>query len=558
MTRRERVIASALWAAWGDALGFMTELAPNEQVVKSRTGSSVVKTTTEWRRQFGTHPGVRVHLPAGCYSDDTQLRLATSRAIRSDGRFDVEAFAAVELPVFLNYSLGAGRGTKAAALNLVKSRSSWCTNFFQSGGSKYTDGGGNGAAMRIQPHVWAASNPADPHTWIPDVVRNVITTHGHVRALSGALFHAAMLGKALDQGALPDPRKWTDLKETLELAYDFVLNDSELSTLWLPAWEREGGSTFRAAIDSAKAFVANLLHVLKDNRLRSDRDWQECVQGLGGLSSKTRGAGDITAVLAGALAWASREDPERGIVVAANTLGSDTDTIATMAGALMGATHGITRPPGPLQDEAFIGREANRLVDLASGRKRSFRYPDLLTWSAPRAAIDMVGLIGDRVALIGLGFLDLEEEYVLEDGRTPTIWRWGELTFHQHVLVRHRPELRRLDERLLPGAPLPPLVQPTPDERAQVSLFDIGDPPLPTGEASAAPISQPSGRVAVSSATGERAAHDLGGIVHDLEAAGFPADRVGSELIRLSSESSDDNVVHTFVRLLHARLRSGR
>ena len=90
-------------------------------------------------------------LPAGCYSDDTQLRLATGRAIRPDS-FDVEAFAKVELPVWLGYALGAGKSTSAAALNLSKPRTSWFANTFKG----WTESGGNGAAMRIQPHVWAA------------------------------------------------------------------------------------------------------------------------------------------------------------------------------------------------------------------------------------------------------------------------------------------------------------------------------------------------------------------------------------------------------------------
>lgn len=56
-----------------------------------------------------------VDLPAGCYSDDTQLRLATSGSILGDAHFDVETFAKVELTIWPSYALGGGRGTKAAA-----------------------------------------------------------------------------------------------------------------------------------------------------------------------------------------------------------------------------------------------------------------------------------------------------------------------------------------------------------------------------------------------------------------------------------------------------------
>src|SRR4051812_611552 len=112
--RKSRVLGSVLWAAWADALGFMTELADGSTVTW-RSGSATVSQTTPWRRRVGGEFGAIVDMPAGTYSDDTQLRLATSRAIRADGTFDVDAFAKIELPVFLNYSLGAGRGTRTAA-----------------------------------------------------------------------------------------------------------------------------------------------------------------------------------------------------------------------------------------------------------------------------------------------------------------------------------------------------------------------------------------------------------------------------------------------------------
>jgi ADP-ribosylglycohydrolase len=101
-----------------------------------------------WRRRIGGKFGVEIDLPAGVYSDDTQLRLATARAIRGSGRFDVEAFSKIELPVFLAYELGAGRGTRSAAAELGKRSVRWSNNLFDRNGADYVAGGGNGAAMR--------------------------------------------------------------------------------------------------------------------------------------------------------------------------------------------------------------------------------------------------------------------------------------------------------------------------------------------------------------------------------------------------------------------------
>ena len=50
--------------------------------------------------------------------------------------------------------------------------------------------GGNGVAMRIQPHVWSAADLADPDTYLPGVIRDAVSTHGHPVALAGAAIHA--------------------------------------------------------------------------------------------------------------------------------------------------------------------------------------------------------------------------------------------------------------------------------------------------------------------------------------------------------------------------------
>ena len=115
---------SALWAAYGDALGFITELTTSNSL-SFRTDQKIITKTVNWNRIIGGKFGTKISLLSGTYSDDTQLRLATSRAIRDTGNFDVEAFAKIELPVWLSYALGAGRGSKEAASSLIKQNSNW-------------------------------------------------------------------------------------------------------------------------------------------------------------------------------------------------------------------------------------------------------------------------------------------------------------------------------------------------------------------------------------------------------------------------------------------------
>ncbi len=93
---------SALWAAYGDALRWISELT-DERGLKGRTSGKLLERPLKWTRRIGGPMGVTASLPTGCYSDDSQLRLATSRATHSDG-FNVDAFAKVELPTWLSYA----------------------------------------------------------------------------------------------------------------------------------------------------------------------------------------------------------------------------------------------------------------------------------------------------------------------------------------------------------------------------------------------------------------------------------------------------------------------
>ena len=152
----------------GDALGWISELV-DEKGLDRRTLGKPLRHPIGWKRRIGGRAGITVDLPVGSYSDDTQLRLATARSIRPDG-FDVEAFSKVELPVWPSYAFGGGRSTSAAAANLAKPRVQWFANTFKG----WTKSGGNGAAMRIQPHVWATSTPDDPKSFLSDVVKNAV------------------------------------------------------------------------------------------------------------------------------------------------------------------------------------------------------------------------------------------------------------------------------------------------------------------------------------------------------------------------------------------------
>lgn len=452
--RQEAVVRSALWAAAGDALGWMTELSRGTSNVLFRTGSEEVKETVDWQRNLSSR-GPRVDLPAGTYSDDTQLRLAVSRSIRGDGYFDVETFAKVELPVWPAYALGGGLGTKAAAVNLSRRSVNWFSNFFESSNQKYVSGGGNGAAMRIQPHVWSCKRLTDE--MMLNVIRDALVTHGHPHGFCGAMFHARCLAHTISHLSLPTASEWSAFVQDFSKIEFLIEHDPQLSAFWKAAWENSAGQTVSAAIEKMQhdAFedVEKVHKVLSQPSY--DEQYRDILKSLGCLTSAYRGSGFKTALAAAALALLHDDKPvEQALVAAANELESDTDTIATMAGALLGAVSDA-EPVWAIQDREYIKDEACRLAKIAEGEAQSsFSYPDLGRWNPPAKQVGAVGFVETSFAIAGLGVLEpVGQEYTAGDA----VWQWFSLPFGQSILAkRSATRVDTLDTSQLPGQPNKP------------------------------------------------------------------------------------------------------
>jgi ADP-ribosylglycohydrolase len=487
--REEAVVSSARWAAWADAIGFVTELTATREEVARRAGVEEVIEPVAWKRRIGGRFGPTIELPPGTYSDDTQLRLAVSRCIRSSGRFDAETFSKIELPVFLSYGLGVGRGTRTAAQALAKRGVRWLTNFYDEKQSRYVDGGGNGAAMRIQPHVWAG-NDARSGLYLRDVVADAICTHGHLRGILGASFHAVLLGQSLRSGELPEPARWRGIARYLERLPDVIRRDEDLRERWLPLWEHRTGKTLNDALTNAIAELESQVQTAAAAASEEQpfmSSYAELARRLGGLSAKTRGAGTTSAVLSLWVAWRAQADPARTLASAANLHGSDTDTIATMAGGLVGAIR-PERPPGAILDEDYIVREARRCAALARGETvEDFPHPDVVDWQAPRTLADAVGRGPEGVMVAGLGSAE-EMSEIIEgaSSRDDGGWQWLVLWFGQSLLVKRRRDLAPLSAGALPRARPMRLAlddyQPTLDDISEpsgtaVRADDAGAPP---------------------------------------------------------------------------------
>ncbi|MES2498778.1 MAG: ADP-ribosylglycohydrolase family protein [Pseudomonadota bacterium] len=437
-SRETQVRRSAIWAAYGDALGFITELADADRVAY-RAGRSHVETTVAWRRKVGGRAGATLDFPAGVYSDDTQLRLATCRAIRSDGSFDVAAFAKVELTAWANYALGAGTGSKEAAANLARTSATWYSNLFQSKRASYFMGGGNGAAMRVQPHVWVAPKLSDLDAIFRDVLRNALCTHGHPRGFVGACFHAATLAFTMHDGRPPSLASCEKLVDQLRAIPSVIDRDGDLRLFWLSSWENESHARLESVLDETiqelHDDLAKLRQIAGDDLASM---YLRSVVALEADTDHARGSGTKTALLAAFLAQLSpQSDPRLILGIAANCLGSDTDSIATMAGALIGATTTFDCSE-TVQDRDYIDQESQRLAAIVDGRPAtSFRYPDLRSWKPARAAVDAVVEKEGLLRLNGIGTLKPVQSLSATKMSGETL-AWFELDFGQTILARVR------------------------------------------------------------------------------------------------------------------------
>jgi ADP-ribosylglycohydrolase len=443
--RRQAIRRSALWAAYGDALGFITEFADSAGVER-RTGDREVRTTVAWRRRVGGQFGVQAELPAGAISDDTQLRLATCRAMLPDGTFDVEAFSKVELVVWSAYALGAGRGSRAAAAHLARRDTTWASNFFSGKGTEYSEGGGNGAAMRVQPHVWASGERSQDDV-LHDVLANAITTHGHARGFLGAYFHACCLHIALVDGRVPEPADWRAIVANSGRAAELLRADTTVHDLWIGPWERRSSRTLEQAVTEVAEELMSDIEALRDVRPEGGLGaLRTAVERLRVYAPEQRGSGTKTSLLAAAAAWIFAEDPSAGVLACANALGTDTDTVATMAGALLGAL-ADRDPEGALQDAQYIAREADRMWGIGAGRSvPSFPFVDLLAWTPPRSQSDVVGRHDGGLAVAGLGPAQPYGDTWPMAGREAAEFGWMTLWFGQSVLPKRRPEPPALEK----------------------------------------------------------------------------------------------------------------
>jgi ADP-ribosylglycohydrolase/predicted enzyme related to lactoylglutathione lyase len=206
----------------------------------------------------------------------------------------------------------------------------------------YFEAGGNGVAMRIMPHCLLGVVEEEFGNVAKGIVANGICTHGHPRALVGALAY----GYAV----------WLAFRETSPLYYGAIIERTlsevdvwsvlpDLDDIW-PTWKRSAEEVharrydeyWRATVAEMQRLLEQCQEAMKQGALSVD---QEVLTQLGCFDRRMNGAGTVAAAASIFLASRYAADPVHGLIEAAFAYGADTDTIASMTGGILGAVAGI-------------------------------------------------------------------------------------------------------------------------------------------------------------------------------------------------------------------------
>jgi ADP-ribosylglycohydrolase len=321
-------------AAIGDALGWPIENRSGRVggVAKVQPRLELV----DWlRREGGGYAPHEVEIQAGSYSDDTQLTLAVGRS-RLRGQAWWQHWTDCELPLWLVYERGGGGASKRAAQAWNRGQAPWSEEAKPKDRDRYFNAGGNGVAMRIMPHVLVGATDRFDQIAV-DILADGVCTHGHPRALIGALAHGYALWIALQQ---EQPLAFGELVErTLEEEKQW--GEMPAPPPELESWTSQldlTQSRFSESWEQTRHEMRDLLVLsrrsLDQGPLADDR---KTLEEIGAFDKRTNGAGTVTAAAAAFLASRYASQPGQGLTAAAFAKGADTDTIAAMTGSLLGA-----------------------------------------------------------------------------------------------------------------------------------------------------------------------------------------------------------------------------
>ena len=304
----DRLTGLLMGTAIGDALGMPVEGVENALTLRA------IRRLGGIRDFLAPQPHVLrslKRLRPGCWTDDTQLSLAVARSVIEQRAVNYDAIADAHIHAFETLELrGWDATTKQACRRLAQG-----TSRARSG---KLGGSGNGVAMKIAPiaaYSYLAGETRDE--LLNHCLAVGIMTHHDPRAVVGAYLIALLI-----RDALAAPRRWEPSPER----YDEIIEEAR--------W--------------AEATIANSLGVSDDPISQHLSELSDCLDEEpdeladlcnGATSYVCNSVSFVVALLLGR-AW----EFEDGVIAAVNA-GGDTDTNASMVGAILGAAYGARKLP---------------------------------------------------------------------------------------------------------------------------------------------------------------------------------------------------------------------
>lgn len=362
-------------SAIGDALGWITEFEKSSKTLEKKYGVDYINAFYNWEKNVGGRfLGYTDKIEKGSYSDDTQLMLSVARSIKSDGIVDRDYFSKVELPSWLLYSRGAGRTIKNAARKITRKNAKWNKNFFsfkiKDKTVDYRESGANGAAMRILPI--ALANFGDIEKIKKEIFANSIVTHGHPRAIIGAMLY----GYAIDTMLRFKPENFNYINYITELGKDIqeklsipFIREHDFNS-WVNEWNSNSKIPFNELYHEILNETQEYLRIAYKLIHKNISD-QKALENLGCFDENTKGSGTSTVIAGIFLACKYSDKPIKAIESAVNAFGSDTDSIAAFSGGLIGALHGQSIIPQKwklVQDYEYLEKIAVSLLEISESR----------------------------------------------------------------------------------------------------------------------------------------------------------------------------------------------
>ncbi|MCF4996746.1 ADP-ribosylglycohydrolase [Pseudomonas syringae] len=309
MTPLNRALGAFYGLALGDALGMPTQ-SLNRETIKERFGA------ISDLQDAGPLQPIAANMPKGSITDDTeQAILVGELLIEGNGRIEPAVLAQrlieweAEMQAKGSQDL-LGPSTKRAIEMILAGHS-------PEEAGRY--GTTNGAAMRITP-VGIAADVADPKKFIAAVVQACQVTHNTTLGISSAAAVAAVVSAGING---------LDLGEALNIGQQ-IAQQAESHGHWVAggriasriSWART------ISVDSDKALLADLLYDVIGTSVAS----QESVVVSFALAQQVA-VGEMSAFDA---------------LCMAASLGGDTDTIAAILGAMLGACLGLESWPAQM------------------------------------------------------------------------------------------------------------------------------------------------------------------------------------------------------------------